>query len=601
MQVEKIERQSRPEMNRHSAPKQPAESLSLGRSRTDPFSVTNRHAVKRFRTWIMAFFLFLLACGPGFATDGPNDPAAERIRTQMATLRATGGLSIGDHAVAAITTLPVFYERRDYRRAWTRKKIIYQLLEAIEDSTAEGLDPIDYHFETVKAAANRSQAALPADRRMLADTDILLTDSLMRLTYHFIFGKVDPQGLSPYLNLVRIIDGPDPLLLIQRAVESDLLDSFFDSAKPKHPFYQRLKKALATYRSIQNSGGWGRIPENDQLVKGMRDGRVIQLRRRLQLTGDLKDGRLASDLFDEHLEGALIRFQIRHYLEPDGIANRVTLQVLNESVQERIDQIRVNLERARWIVHGVPDTFVIVDIAGYRVHYVRNDQIAWSARAQVGRPFRQTPAFKSEIRRLVLSPTWTVPPGIFYKDLLPEVKKDPQYLNQLGIGIYTTGNRIIDAKAIDWSKYPQQRFPYTLRQNPGQTNPLGHIKFVIPNPYYIYLHDTPEQENFDSPWRAFSAGCIRVEFPFELAELLLEDAGGWDIEQIRRQVKKGRPTNIDLPSPPPVLFLYMTVWVDENQVVYFREDVYQRDARILEGLAGEFRIREKSMTLDLLM
>ena len=589
------------EMRIETLPPPPGNSHFQKKPRCNAFSGASRRIGERIRTWVTAAILCMLVCGAWPAAAATEKPAADLIRSKMAALQSAGRLSIGDHRVAATTSLPVFYAQRNYRPVWIRKKTIAQLVEAIEGSAAEGLDPNDYHYGAVKKVQRSIQAGQAIDPGSQADADILLTDSLIRLTYHLFFGKVDPQGLSPYLNLVRIIEGPDPLQALQRAVESDLLDSFIDSATPRHPFYLRLKDALATYRGIQAGGGWQRIPTDDQLMKGMRDARVIRLRRRLQLTGDLKDQQLSSDLFDEHLEGALIRFQIRHSLEPDGIANRVTLKVLNESVQERIDQIRVNMERARWIAHGVPDTFLVVDIAGYEVHYISDDQIVWSARAQVGKPYRQTPAFKSEIRRLVLNPTWTVPPGIFRKDLLPAIKKDPEYLNRLGIKIYTTGNRTVDANAIDWSRYPKHRFPYILRQDPGPANPLGVIKFVIPNPFYIYLHDTPEQEDFDSPWRALSAGCIRVEYPLELAELLLGEAGRWNIDQLQKQIKQYRPTNIDLSSPHPVLFLYMTVWVDEKQVVYFREDVYQRDARILEGLAGEVRIREKPLTVNPLL
>ena len=548
--------------------------------------------------------LAVMCLWSGFTAAASTDSGlstSDVIRSKMERLRTTGHLAIGSQGVAAARSLPVFYKQRDYQRAWTRKKTIAQLIHAVEDATAEGLAPGDYHLVALQAAHRQFHTLLASDPRRLAEADILLTDALMRLTYHLLFGKVDPQGLNPYLNLVRIIDGPDPIQLLHRAVESDLLDSFIDSLKPKHPVYLRLKDALATYRAIQYSGGWQPIPQGNQLIRGMRDERVIHLRRRLQVTGDLTDSRLSSDRFDETLEGALIRFQMRHYLEPDGIANRVTLQVLNESVQERIDQIRVNLERARWVVHGVPESYLIVDIAGYSVNYVRGDQIVWSSRAQVGKPFRQTPVFKSHIRRLAFNPTWTVPPGIFQKDILPEVKKDPGYLNRLGIKIYTTGNRTVDADSVDWSRYPRHRFPYILRQGPGPTNPLGDIKFILPNPYYIYLHDTPEQEDFESPWRALSAGCIRVEYPLELAELLINDPDQWSIEQLRKQIQQQQPVNIDLPEPHPVLFLYMTVWVDQNQVAFFREDVYQRDARILEALDGDFSLRKKSLTLNPLL
>ena len=560
----------------------------------------NRMGTRNIQQSVAALFFLIIAVSPA-AGAAPVRPAAEIIRAKMQMLQSAGTLTIRSVKIAATSAMPVFYENRNYRRAWTNPQTVAQLIAAVEGISADGLDPSDYHYPRLKEIQLRFETAPSATPRTLAEADILLSDSLLRLVYHLTFGKVDPQGLSPYLNLLRVIDHPDPLGQIERAVDSGSLDHFLDSLKPKHPFYLRLKTALSAYRSIRHSGGWQPIPTDALLSIGVRDERVLQLRRRLRLTGDLRDDKLSSDLFDEHLEGALIRFQIRHYLEPDGIANRITLQVLNEPVQQRIDQIRANLERARWVLHGVPRTYLIVDIAGYVIHFVRNDRITWSARVQVGQPFRQTPVFKSEIRRLVLCPTWTVPPGIFQRDILPQVKKDPSALKRLGIKIYTVDNRTVDAETIDWSRYPKDRFPYILRQNPGPNNPLGNIKFVLPNPYFIYLHDTPEQQEFDSPWRALSAGCIRVEYPLELAELLVGDSDRWSIERLRRQIRQKRTTNIDLPLPPTILLLYMTVWVDEKQVIYFREDVYHRDAKILEGLAGEVRIRPRSQTVNPLL
>ena len=542
------------------------------------------------------FNIVMVFTAAAFASADPVGD--ELIRERINALKTEGGLSIGSATVRAETIVATVYKERGYRRAWERQTAFTELVTTIENAAADGLDPGDYHYKHLQAYQKLLQRDGAASPREAAEVDILATDSLVCLAYHLYFGKVDPQGLSPYLNLVRTIDTTNLVQQIQQALDSHSPKRFIDGLIPRHPFYLRLKKVLAQYRAIQKAGGWQAIAYGGQLAKGDRDDRILQVRQHLRLTGDLKDHGLASNLFDEHLEGAVIRFQVRQSLEPDGIINRNTLAELNVPVQERIDQIRANLERARWVLHDIPDTFLIIDIAGYSVRFVREGEIIWSARTQVGKPFRQTPVFASEIRLMVLNPTWTVPPGIFRKDILPEVKKDPAHLDQLDIRIYTPDNRIISAAAIDWSAYPAKRFPYILRQGPGPTNPLGDIKFLLPNPFYIYLHDTPDKEEFDSSWRALSAGCIRVEYPLELAELLLNDPERWNTENLRQQINSGRTVTLRPAAPMPALFLYLTVWVNEAGAVYFREDVYQRDDKILQALTGDFEIRLGSPSLN---
>ena len=530
-----------------------------------------------------------------------SDPVAAKIRGRISELRDSGKLKIAGASIAAADILPGFYENRNYEPAWSRPYTIAKLIATIRNSHTDGLDPGDYHYETLKSFRKRIENAQPATPESLADFDILLSDSFIRLAYHQYFGKVDPETLNPYLQLVRLLDGKEPMRLLLEAIESDRLDRIIDNLKPVHPFYLRLKKALARYRAIQYVGGWQEIPTGGRITAGSRDDRVPLIRRRLYLTGDLKNSDFSSDLFDEELHAALSRFQARNYLEPDGIADRSTVRVLNEPVQQRINQILANIERARWVLHSFPLEYVLVDIAGYAVHYIKNGAPIWSGRAQVGQPYRQTPVFKSKITSLVLNPTWTVPPGIFRHDILPKVQKNPKFLQELDLKVYTFAGQPVDPTTIDWSKYPARKFPYILRQGPGPTNPIGDIKFVLPNPFYIYLHDTPEQEEFDTPWRALSAGCIRLERPLELAQLILKDRKRWSIHRIAEKIKSGQTINLSLPNPKPILLIYMTVWVDQEEVVYFREDVYSRDAKILKGLKGEFKFRRRPLTLNPLL
>jgi murein L,D-transpeptidase YcbB/YkuD len=324
----------------------------------------------------------------------------------------------------------------------------------------------------------------------------------------------------------------------------------------------------------------------------MRDARVAALRRRLAVGGDLV-GAPAGDetLFDEALEQAVYRFQARHGLDVDGVVGAQTLAALNVSVASRIDQIRVNLERARWVFQDISKDYVLVDIAGFQAEMVKDARQVWASKVQVGKPYRKTPVFKASMTYLVLNPTWTVPPTILAKDILPRVRRDPGYLKRKRIRVVDRKGRIIDPKGLDWSRYTGRNFPYFLRQDPGPDNALGRIKFMFPNKHLVYLHDTPHKELFRRSERAFSSGCIRIERPFALAELLLDDPRKWSREQILAAIDSNKTRTVFLPEPIKVLLLYWTVDVDEQGRVWFRKDLYGRDRKVLAALEGEFVMR----------
>jgi murein L,D-transpeptidase YcbB/YkuD len=327
---------------------------------------------------------------------------------------------------------------------------------------------------------------------------------------------------------------------------------------------------------------------------------VVALRRRLTTVGDLAPaGSTAapvSDRFDADVAAAVQRFQRRHGLTADGIAGRRTVEALDVPVGDRIDQLRVNLERGRWVLHEIPDDFVLVNIAeipddfvlvniaGFRVGLVRDGAMVWFARAQVGKQYRQTPVFAADMRYLVFNPDWTVPPTILAKDVLPAIQKDVSYLERKNMAVFDREGRRLDPAGIDWSRYRGGDFPYIVRQGPGPTNALGLVKFIFPNPHFVFLHDTPSRGLFDREERTFSSGCIRVENPFELCELLLADQEGWDRARIDATIAGGETRTVHLSEPLPVVLIYWTAFVDLGGDLNFRRDVYERDAEVLAGL-----------------
>ena len=551
---------------------------------------------RRRAAGLLAVCAALLAAPLGRAQ---QDAKQERIRERTEQLRSGQAVTIGTASIAAVRLIPAFYERRDFRPAWTNAGNVEALLRQAKRIDEEGLDPQDYHLAEVERLIAQAGGRMPSDPVLAADLDILLTESAARIGYHLRFGKVNPEDLDPDWNLSRDLDGRDPVEVLQQAIESDSLDDFIEQAFARHPFHVRLKTALAEYREIQRGGGWPAVPDGPALKPGTEGDRVTLLRERLARTGDLAQDRPDDPRrFDEQVERAVIRFQRRHGLEADGIAGRQTLAAMNVPVQQRIDQIRLNLERARWVCRNLENDFIVTNIAGFRVLLVRDGKPVWTTRAQVGKPYRKTPVFRSTMKYLVFNPTWTVPPGILRKDMLPRIQRDPDYLRRSNINVIDREGQIIDASTLDWASYTGRNFPYMLRQDPGPNNALGRVKFIFPNQHFVFLHDTPSKQLFDRPDRTFSSGCIRVENPFELAELLLDNPAEWNRESFQRVLDSGKPRTVFLPTPLTVLLLYWTVETDDEGTIRFLNDVYDRDQRVLDGLNEDFVFRPPSELLE---
>jgi murein L,D-transpeptidase YcbB/YkuD len=422
-----------------------------------------------------------------------------------------------------------------------------------------------------------------------AQLDLLASDAYTELLYHLYFGKIDPVSIDDRWNCERReMKNDDAVRFILGAMTSEDIGGAIESVRPDHWMYRSLVEALASYRRIEAAGGWPMISDGPTLRRGVTDLRVADLSRRLSASGDAGVS-AGGEVFDGPLDTALKRFQRRHLLTPDGAVGPATRRELNITVAQRIDQIRINLERARWVLHQSADEdFVIVDVAGFEVRYVRNHAVIWRTRAQVGQPYRQTPIFRSLIEEVVLNPTWTVPPGILGKDILPALRRDSGYLDKRGLRVIDRNGRPVNPASVDFARYTGATFPFMIRQDPGPTNALGRVKIMFPNPYLVYLHDTPSQAMFERDQRAFSSGCIRTERPLELVELLLASPDRWSRPQIDVAVAAGTTRTIRLPKPVPVLILYWTVDRDDQGEIVFKPDPYGRDPKVLKALDRPF-------------
>ena len=535
--------------------------------------------------------LLLMALASPLIAGSAESPVQKAIRVRCEQLARADLLRIKGADIASTVAIPLFYQAQDYEPAWTDPDNVEQLLKAVEGMYEDGLNPEDYHYSVLKRVEEEFRSASGADPGLIADREMLLTDSLIRVAYHAEYGKVDPERLDPNWNIHREFRIEQVVPAIREFLGSGRLLEYIDETKPKHQLYSCLKATLKKYRAIQAVGGWVPVPEEVVLKKGMTHDNVIALRKRLVATADIPEGaHTDAPEFDEELEKAVIRFQDRHGLAADGIVGKASFEALNLPVEKRIDQLRANLERGRWVLQDFTDTYVLVNIAGFRVHYMVDNEIKWSSRAQVGKTYRQTPVFKAEMTYLVFNPTWTVPPTILAKDVLPAIQKDVKYLKNNNMVVLDRSGRAIDPGTVDWSAYEGNGLPYAIRQDPGPDNALGRIKFIFPNKHLVFLHDTPSRSLFDRAERTFSSGCIRVENPLELAEILLADKG-YDQAKIAEVLDSGRTESVYLSRPVPTLLLYWTAFTTLDGKCNFRNDVYERDPAILAALDGPILVR----------
>ncbi len=526
-----------------------------------------------------------LLCAHVSAASGQGTETAAILREHVGRLVASGSIEIQGIALGREDILPEFYARRAYEPAWTDPVRVRELLGILAAAPTHGLDPADFFLPQLLTLSRAAET--PSQRTEL---DLLLTEALIRYGYQRRFGKVNPEEMEPAWNFRRgFANGVEPVNMLKAAIEAPSLTAFLDERLLGGPWYRQLRDALARYRGIAAAGGWPAIPSGGVVRPGDTDPRVPALRERLRIEdGAPPDAAGDAMTFDDGLVAAMKTFQERHGLAGDGVIGAATLEVLNVPAAARVDELRMSLERVRWLAGDVPETYVVVNVAGFRVVYVRDDRPLWRSRVVVGRTARQTPIFRGDMTYLELNPTWTVPPTILREDVLPKLKRDPGYLKRENMAVLDRSGKVVDPRTIDWQAYGRS-IPYTLRQGPGPDNALGRIKLMFPNPHSVYLHDTPSRGLFEKPERTFSSGCIRVEDPLALAELVMNDPK-WDRAAFEQVIAAGETRRINLGKSVPVLMVYLTAVAEMDGAVLFYRDVYGRDPSLLSALNGPVRL-----------
>jgi murein L,D-transpeptidase YcbB/YkuD len=535
------------------------------------------------------------------AADSMVDRVQAIIRARLDRNPAATSLSCQGEMICGIQMLPLVYRDRKHLPLWIdasfRLEKAEALAEAIDRAGEDGLLPIDYHqdaiHELLAEICEQSSAASPTSvsPELWADLDLILTDAYLLYGSHLAAGRVNPETLHTDWKINT--GAVDLSASLASAASTGDINAALKRLRPAHSGYTTLRNALAQLRGLAAANGWPVLDDSITIMPGDVSSAVGNLRRRLAVSGDL--GPIGPDedalFFDATLASAVKRFQQRNGLKADGIAGRNTIGMLNVAVEQRVRQVVVNLERWRWLPHDLGARYVIVNTADFNLKGVENGRVALQMRVVVGRPARRSPVFSANMTYLVVNPYWNVPTSIAVEDILPELQNDVAYLAQRGIRVLQNWGLDapeVDPATVDWHAYHANRFPFRLRQNPGPDNALGRIKFMFPNPFAVYLHDTPNRSLFKRVQRDFSSGCIRVEAPFVLADFVLAGDQRWTPDALTEALENGETRTIRLKQPVSVHLLYMTAWADETGVIQFRRDIYDRD-RELDRALGQRR------------
>lgn len=535
-------------------------------------------------TTLICTLAFLLAVTPGTALAQNNTGVENQPNPVIETLLADKNLQIEGTRILAEQTILDVYRDNGFRPMWTRPQV-ESLLRMIKTAPDHGLDPADYSADALFVVLTQWLQDRSDEAR--ARAEILLTESLLRYAYHRRYGKVEANQIDPDINFRReTLDGQAVSKNVHDAMASASLDSFIEGAAPSGPYYRKLQDWLGVYRRIQAEGGWPTVPDGPTLRAGDQDPRVAAIRARLAASDDLvSGGGNKPSYFDEALKGAVRDFQAQHKLDADGVVGKMTIAAMNVPVETRADQIRISLERLRWVGQEHAETIVAVNIAGFEALFFKDGELAWTTPVMVGKTYRKTPVFRGDIAYMEFNPTWTIPPGILRNDTLPAIKRDPGYLASKEIEVIDRKGKVVDPNSVNWSQY-KNSVPYTLRQKPGPHNSLGTVKFIFPNEHFVFLHDTPHRELFDRAQRAFSSGCIRVQDPLRLAELLLDDPAKYNRSSLQAIVDSRKTQRVSLKPKIPVAILYLTAGLDHQGHITFMKDIYGRDQAVLDGLDG---------------
>ncbi|HEU0118106.1 MAG TPA: L,D-transpeptidase family protein, partial [Alphaproteobacteria bacterium] len=493
--------------------------------------------------------------------------------------------------------LQAFYAARNFRAAWDFSTQDQNTFTGFLDSLTKlvdyhGLEREDYPLDLMQKLGT----ATDADSKN--QLELLVTDSFIKLAHDLHGDTLDLHDLYPGWNFERTpVDIPTTLAA---AVSGNSVNEYFESLAPKNPVYGKLATALATYRGYATTEAWPQISPGPSIKPKEHNPRVAQLRARLEAEGYLPQAPIstkASESFTPDVEQALIDYQTLNGLATDGAVGSKTLEALNTPLPVRIDQIRANMERWRHMPDDFPpERYTLVNIPDAAITITEDGKVIYKGIVIVGRVDRKTPFIQSNIRSMLINPSWHVPAKIARKDILPKLREDPHYLEKQGIVIKDSNGDPYGDK-IDWQTISENQFNFKLRQMPGDLNSLGRLKFDFDNDFAVYMHGTPHQELFKKNERSLSSGCVRLHDPEEVAQIFMShNKETWDIPKLEDSIKSNKTHWVAVAQPMPLDIVYWTVFTDDEGRVNFRKDVYDYDSFLIANMKGEGT--GKAMRLD---
>jgi murein L,D-transpeptidase YcbB/YkuD len=517
------------------------------------------------------------------------------------SLTAEGASELTSSAYAE--EIRAFYAERGYLEVWLFNGSLSKegkvLLAQIEESKYDGLLPSDYHLEEIYELSSHEEKRNKKFRDLSSEEkirlELLMTAGFFNLAHDLEKGKVDPSELDSSWKFEEKEGRVDYTALLKEIADGASVDKAFEKLYPSSSLYARGREAIKELYEIQKKDtlAWDFEPVEGAIKVGERHPAIPTLRKRLIFWGFLEPYEAKDPtLFDSIFFTGLQSYQQSNGMKPDGVIGSLVAEALNKSPQDLIDIAAVNMERLRWL----PETdwnqeMVLVNIANYQLDYMQKSDTLFSAKVIVGKEYNESPAFTAPMSYIVFSPYWNIPSSITKEEIVPAVKKNKAYLAEKNMEVVNQSGEPINAREVDWDLEEDGELPYRVRQKPGGDNSLGLVKFMFPNEYNIYIHDTPARSLFQKESRALSHGCIRIQNPDQFAKILLDDKS-WTDEKIQEAMNQEEEEIVQLKRKIPVILLYMTFWADKDGKSNFRSDVYDRDAALLKAL------RSKKSSLD---